>query len=213
MLLHASASLPRTQRASDSGTLRLSFRFCNFLQLFRPALQTQLARERTLALCRPMREGDDERSCHFSLEGCQSRRCPPSSAADNAAAADAHHRGDGCTWRHARYRLFKPALADTRGSFAPVPVPGGTPLLGGSFHAFAPGPPQLNIDPVDAEPITITNFNGFVGLSYTDGMATRTNTQTGETLRLPFLSSDMRFMQGEFRGADGRLHHGTFALV
>jgi hypothetical protein len=109
--------------------------------------------------------------------------------------------------------LFKPALADTRGSFAPVPVPGGTPLLGGSFHAFAPGPPQLNIDPVDAEPITITNFNGFVGLSYTDGMATRTNTQTGETLRLPFLSSDMRFMQGEFRGADGRLHHGTFALV
>jgi hypothetical protein len=107
--------------------------------------------------------------------------------------------------------LFKPGLADTRMSFAPVPIPGGTPLLGGSFHVFAPAP--TGGDPIDAEPITITNFNGFVGLSYTSGMVTQTNTQTGETLRLPFLSADMRFMQGEFRGADGRIHHGTFALV
>jgi hypothetical protein len=107
--------------------------------------------------------------------------------------------------------LFRPALAETRASFAPVPVPGGTPLLGGSFHVFAPAP--TGADPIDAEPITITNFDGFVGLSYTNGMVTRTNTQTGETLRLPFISSDMRFMQGEFRGADGRPHHGTFALV
>ena len=36
--------------------------------------------------------------------------------------------------------LFRPALADTRASFAPVPVPGGTPLLGGSFHVFVPAP-------------------------------------------------------------------------
>jgi hypothetical protein len=107
--------------------------------------------------------------------------------------------------------LLKPGLADTRASFAPVPVPGGTPLLGGSFHVFAPAP--TGADPIDAEPITITNFNGFVGLSYTSGMVTQTNTQIGETLRLPFINSDMRFMQGEFRGADGRLHHGTFALV
>jgi hypothetical protein len=107
--------------------------------------------------------------------------------------------------------LFKPGLADTRASFAPVPIPGGTPLLGGSFHAFAPAP--TGADPIDAEPITITNFNGFVGLSYTSGMVTQTDTQTGETLRLPFINSDMRFMQGDFRGADGRIHHGTFALV
>jgi hypothetical protein len=107
--------------------------------------------------------------------------------------------------------LSKPGLADTRASFAPVPVPGGTPLLGGSFHVFAPAP--TGADPIDAEPITITNFNGFVGLSYTSGMVTQTNTQTGETLRLPFINSDMRFMQGDFRGADGRIHHGTFALV
>jgi hypothetical protein len=107
--------------------------------------------------------------------------------------------------------LFGPALADTRGSFAPVPVPGGTPLLGGSFHVFAPAP--TGADPIDAEPITITNFDGFVGLSYTSGMVTQTNTKTGEVLRLPFIDSDMRFMQGDFRGADGRIHHGTFALV
>jgi hypothetical protein len=107
--------------------------------------------------------------------------------------------------------LFRPALADKRASFAPVPVPGGTPLLGGSFHVFAPAP--TGADPIDAEPITITNFDGFVGLSYTSGMVKQTNTQTGETLRLPFINSDMRFMQGEFRGADGRIHHGTFALV
>ena len=107
--------------------------------------------------------------------------------------------------------LLKPGLADTRASFAPVPVPGGTPLLGGSFHVFAPAP--TGADPIDAEPITITNFDGFVGLSYTSGMVAQANTQTGEILRLPFINSDMRFMQGVFRGADGRIHQGTFALV
>src|SRR5262249_53906491 len=58
--------------------------------------------------------------------------------------------------------LFKPGLARTRASFAPVPIRGGTPLLGGSFHVFAPAP--TGADPIDTEPITITNFNGFVGL-------------------------------------------------
>jgi hypothetical protein len=105
--------------------------------------------------------------------------------------------------------LFKPALADTSASFTPVPIPRGSPFLGGSFHVFGPNA----IDPIDAEPITITNLNGFVGLAYISGMVTQTNTQTGETLRLPFINSDMRFMQGVFRGADGRIHQGTFALV
>src|ERR1700761_5839229 len=98
-------------------------------------------------------------------------------------------------------RLVAPALAETRASFAPVLIPGSSPALGGSFHVFGPN----LIDPIDAEPITITNFNGFVGLSYTSGMVTPTDTQTGETLRLPFIGSDMRFMQGVFRGADGRI--------
>jgi hypothetical protein len=102
--------------------------------------------------------------------------------------------------------LFKPSLAAPKTSFGPVPIPAG----GGMFHVF---PPALSGVPADAEPITITNFNGFVGLAYINGMVTRTNTKTGEVLRLPFLDSDMRFMQGDFRGTDGRVHQGTFALV
>jgi hypothetical protein len=30
---------------------------------------------------------------------------------------------------------------------------------------------------------------------------------------LPFVDSDMRFMKGVFRGTDGRIHQGAFALV
>ena len=96
-------------------------------------------------------------------------------------------------------------------SLAPVPIPGGTPIAGGDFHFFGPALPGL--DPVDAEPITITNFDGFVGLAYPSGKVTRTNTTTNVTEQLQFLSSDMRFMTGNYRGLDGRLHRGTFALV
>jgi hypothetical protein len=102
--------------------------------------------------------------------------------------------------------LFKPGLAAPKTSFGPIPIPAG----GGMFHVF---PRATSGVPEDAEPITITNFNGFVGLAYLDGMVTQTNTKTGEILRLPFLSSDMRFMQGDFRGTDDRVHQGTFALV
>jgi hypothetical protein len=105
--------------------------------------------------------------------------------------------------------LLRTGLADTRASFAPVPIPGGTPAGGGAFHVFGPAAG----DPIDAEPATITNLNGFVGLAYISGMVTQTNTRSGEILRLPFVNTDMRFMQGDFRGADGRIHHATFALV
>jgi hypothetical protein len=76
---------------------------------------------------------------------------------------------------------------------------------------FAPGLP--GVDPVDAQPSTITDFKGFVGLAYISGMVTRTNTATGEERTLPFVNSDMRFMKGIFRGTDGRIHQGAFALV
>jgi hypothetical protein len=94
-------------------------------------------------------------------------------------------------------------------SFAPVPIPGGTPVLKGQYHVFGPA----GFDPIDAEPATITNLNGFVGLAYISGMVTQTNTKTGQVLRLPFVDTDMRFMQGDFRGTDGRVHQGAFALV
>jgi len=107
--------------------------------------------------------------------------------------------------------LLEPATAKEQESFAPVPIPGGTPIppFNGMYHFFAPAA----IDPIDAEPITITNMNGFVGLAYTSGMVTQTNTKTGERLRLPFLNADTRLMQGGFRGTDGAVHQATFAFV
>ena len=105
-------------------------------------------------------------------------------------------------------RLWSPSLVEAA-SFAPVPIPGGTPVLGGAYHVFGPAA----FDPIDAEPVTITNLNAFVGLAYVSGMVTRTNTKTGEVLQLPFVNSDMRFMQGVFRGTDGKVHQGAFAFV
>lgn len=104
--------------------------------------------------------------------------------------------------------LFTPSLAQAS-SFAPVPIPGGTPALGGAYHVFGPAA----FDPIDAEPATITNLNAKVGLAYVSGMVTQTNIKTGDVVRLPFVDSDMRFMQGEFRGTDGKVHQGAFAFV
>ena len=98
------------------------------------------------------------------------------------------------------------------GQAAPLPIPGGSPLLGG-FHVWAPGPPSLPGDSVDAEPITITDFKGSVGLAYINGVVTRRRRSTGERVQLPFLSADMRFMSGVYRGADGRVRRGTFGLI
>ena len=102
---------------------------------------------------------------------------------------------------------WRPGLAKSHESVAPVPTPGGSPALGGSYHVFGPAA----FDPPDAEPITITDFNGFVGLAYISGNVTQT-TPT-ETMVLPFNDSDMRFMKGTFRGQDGRIHRSAFAFV
>ena len=90
-------------------------------------------------------------------------------------------------------------------SATPVPIPGGLQLLGPTgplFHVFLPAP--------GAEPSTITNFNGFIGWAAVGGMGT--HTVAGQSSHLPF-DSDMRFMKGEFVGADGRNHHGAFAFI
>ena len=106
------------------------------------------------------------------------------------------------------------AEAKPPGSSEPVPIPGGLrffPLMTGgkTFHVFGPGAGS----PPDLEPITITDFNGFVGLAYISGMVTETNTKTGAVRRLPFLTADMRFMKGVFRDTEGRVQQGAFALV
>ena len=107
--------------------------------------------------------------------------------------------------------LWRPSssLARAVASSDPVPIPGGTPVLGGAFHIYGPAA----IDPVDAEPSTITDFNGFVGLAYISGAVTRRRRSTGQIDVLPFLDADMRFMQGVYRAQDGRVRRGTFALI
>jgi hypothetical protein len=94
----------------------------------------------------------------------------------------------------------------------PTPIPGGNYFLGFPGPLFQVFGPAL-INPVDAEPITITNFNGFVGLAYITGMVTETNTTTGAQRKLPFQMADMRFMRGVFRDQSGQVRQGTFALV
>src|SRR5215472_5000001 len=91
-------------------------------------------------------------------------------------------------------------------SATPIPIPGGLQLLGPAgplFHIFLPA--------TGAEPSTITDFNGFVGWAAVGGMGT--HTPAGEAAsHLPF-ESDVRFMLGEFVGADGKNHHGAFAFI
>jgi hypothetical protein len=105
--------------------------------------------------------------------------------------------------------LWRPGRVEAHRAHEPVPIPGGTPLLGGAFHVFGPG----LIDPPDAEPATINDFDGFVGLAFLNGTVTRTNTAACEVRTLPFLNTDMRFMKGTFRGREGLTHHGAFAFI
>jgi hypothetical protein len=84
------------------------------------------------------------------------------------------------------------------------------------FHAEAPGYPLPNppfdTDPANADPSTITDFNGAVGLVYVGGQGTHHNLLTGEIKTL-YWEVDLRFMTGQYVGYDGRLHTGTFGFV
>jgi len=131
--------------------------------------------------------------------------------AAGAAAASAALGGGIWTPRFAEAKENSEKEKDEK-SIAPVPIPGASPALGGIFHVFGPTP-DGSFDPINAEPATITDFHGFVGLAYINGTVQRTNKHTHEVRTLPMISSDMRFMTGAFRGVDGRIHEGAFALV
>jgi hypothetical protein len=102
---------------------------------------------------------------------------------------------------------------------APRPIPYGSTFLFPDltlFHVEAPGYPLPNppfdTDPANADPSTITDFNGFVGLVYVGGLGTHHNLLTDETKTL-YWEVDLRFMTGQYVGHDGRMHKGTFGFV
>lgn len=104
---------------------------------------------------------------------------------------------------------WRTGLVQAAGSKEPVPVPGCLDVGGQHFHVCAPGA----LGPANQDPSTITDFDGFVGLAYINGMVTETNVKTGVSRRLPFQTSDMRIMQGFYRDQKGKVRSGTFALV
>jgi hypothetical protein len=65
----------------------------------------------------------------------------------------------------------------------------------------------------DSDPSTVFNFRGSSAIAFLDGEVERRNRRTGETRVLPFVATDMRFMQGIFRGTDGRVRDATFAFI
>src|SRR5258708_10292171 len=70
-------------------------------------------------------------------------------------------------------RLWTPSLVEAA-SFAPVPIPGGSPVLGGAYHVFGPAA----FDPIDAEPVSITNRDASVGPPQLSALVRRTRTTT-----------------------------------
>src|SRR5438128_2123991 len=105
--------------------------------------------------------------------------------------------------------LWLPALAHAHesGHVAPRPIPGGTRFLGPGtelFHAYEP----MHA----AEPSSIFDFKGVVGVAHLQGTGTGTNTRTGTSTTLLF-DVDNRFMKGVYVGVDGKKHTATFGFI
>jgi hypothetical protein len=87
----------------------------------------------------------------------------------------------------------------------PAPIPGGFDLnfnivpSGAFIHVIPPS--------VGLEMSSITDFNGVIGGSETQGTA-----QGSDGTRYSF-DCDMRFMRGAYVGVDGRLHNGSFGFI
>lgn len=103
--------------------------------------------------------------------------------------------------------LLDPTAAFGGPKAAPVPIPGGLKLTP-SPHPVASDPDIHVIFPyVGNEMSTITDFNGVVAAGEIQGSA---NGSDGSTWQF---DADMRFMEGLYRGTDGRVRHGSFGFV
>jgi hypothetical protein len=97
--------------------------------------------------------------------------------------------------------VLKPGTA-WAGNADPKPIPGGIGAGGVGYHVYLPGE--------GAEPSTITDFNGVVGIM--DVTGTGMGRQGGVPAPFPF-EVDIRFMQGRYVAEDGKLRRGTFAFI
>jgi hypothetical protein len=101
--------------------------------------------------------------------------------------------------------LLGPSLTLAAASPAPRPIPGGFD------KNFKPVPrhPVVHVLPpgIGFEMSTITDFDGVVAGSETRGRAHGSDGTTYD------FDTDMRFMQGTYRGLDGRMRMGAFGFV
>lgn len=146
---------------------------------------------------------------------------PPTSRVDGTARAFGHSH----FWeRAASRRTFIKTAAGAAGGVAlgaalhgrgraeaktpsadPRPIPNGIQPFGDGtevFHLFLPVP--------GAEPSSIFDFNGLVGVCQVQGEGAGRDATGSERL---LFDADLRFMKGTYVGMDGRHHRGTFGFV
>lgn len=116
--------------------------------------------------------------------------------------------------------LAEPASANSRRRVvpSPEPIPGGLPVgLPPPYdliHIFLPGPSTttlpfsgLQLQGLDVEPTTVTDFNGTTAMAYLTG------TVKGSDGLERGLEVDLRVSQGEYVTADGSRERGAFAMI
>lgn len=101
--------------------------------------------------------------------------------------------------------LLDPSKVFASAFAPPQPIPGGFDL---NFNLVPSGafvhvlPPSVGL-----EMSTITDFNGVIGASETQGTAQGSDNTTYS------FDCDMRFMRGAYVGVDGRVHNGSFGFI
>ena len=89
----------------------------------------------------------------------------------------------------------------------PKPIPGGVSPFGILVHHYPLPPPGTPLADLN-EPSEITDFKGFIGDTRINGAGIG----MGFAAPLAF-RADVGFMMGEYIGADGRHHQGTFGFI
>ena len=107
------------------------------------------------------------------------------------------------------------ALAAQPGSGIPSQLPDFSPVLHDAFGIEIPFFLPIEVDPFAgvfdpvANPTTIWDFNGFLGLIEADGVSDPNNNSDRVARRW---AGDVRFMTGVFRDREGRTQSGAFGL-